>query len=67
MKRLALLLIILAAAGGYFAYSRLTREQPVQVAVQTADIGLVEATVTNTRAGSVKARHRARLAPAIRW
>jgi HlyD family secretion protein len=65
VKRLALLLIILAAAGGYFAYSRLTREQPVQVAVQTADIGLVEATVTNTRAGSVKARHRARLAPAI--
>ncbi len=33
--------------------------------MKEAEFGVVEATVTNTRAGSVKARRRARLAPAV--
>lgn len=40
-----------------------SRPQPVVVVVVTAQTGLVEATVANTRAGTVKACRRARLAP----
>jgi len=43
----------------------LTRKKPVAVVVQDVSTGLVEYTVSNTRAGSVKARHRAKLAPTI--
>lgn len=65
MKRLFLVLVPLVLAGGFFGYRYLTRDQPVKVAAMTAEIGLVETTVANTRAGSVKARRRAELAPAI--
>ena len=65
MKRLFLFILSLALLGGFFAYRYLYREQAVPVSVKTAEQGLVEQTVTNTRAGSVKARQRARLAPAI--
>lgn len=62
----ALLLFLPALAIGLFAgYRSLHREAPVEVAVQAVDLGMVEATVSNTRAGSVKARHRANLTPAI--
>lgn len=51
---------------GFFAgYRFLTREQPIKVTVQAVDRGLVEATVANTRAGTVKARNRANLTPPI--
>ncbi|EKD34890.1 MAG: hypothetical protein ACD_75C02144G0001, partial [uncultured bacterium] len=50
---------------GYFGYLYLSREKPITVSVKTADVGTVEATVANTRAGSVKARRRAMLAPAV--
>lgn len=40
-----------------------TRPQPPQVAVRPVERGVVESTVANTRAGTVKACRRARLAP----
>ncbi len=65
MKKISLLLLPLLAIGLFFAYRTLTREKPINVTVQTVDSGAVEATVSNTRAGSVKARHRANLTPTI--
>jgi HlyD family secretion protein len=65
VKRIFLLIISLLLVGGYFAYQYVYRDKPIRVSVQDAEIGVVEATVTNTRAGSVKARRRARLAPAV--
>lgn len=64
MKRLLAILVLLAAAGvaGYLYFSR---EKPITVSVKAAEVGTVEATVANTRAGSVKARRRAMLAPAV--
>jgi len=57
-----LLALVLAAAlaGGIWLA---TRPKPVAVLVAAADTGRVEATVANTRAGSVSACRRARLAP----
>ena len=65
MKKTALLLIPLLLAALAAGYLLLGRDKPVRVAVQAVEKGAVEATVANTRAGSVKARQRARLAPAI--
>ena len=65
MKRLFLFIFFLVLLSGFIAYRYLYREQAVAVSVKTAEQGIVEQTVTNTRAGSVKARQRARLAPAI--
>lgn len=64
MKKSYLLIIPLIAIGLFFGYRYLTREKPINVTVQAVDSGAVEATVANTRAGSVKARHRANLTPA---
>jgi HlyD family secretion protein len=59
--RLAVVLIVvLAAAAALWQY---TRPNPVAVLVAQADLGRVETTVANTRAGSVTACRRARLAP----
>jgi HlyD family secretion protein len=44
---------------------RLRSEKPVKVIAQQVESGLVEATVVNTRAGTVKACRRAHVAPAI--
>ena len=59
--RLAIVLIVVAgaAAAAWLA----TRPKPVLVAGAEADIGRVETTVANTRAGSVSACRRAKLAP----
>jgi HlyD family secretion protein len=65
VKRSYLLIALFVVIGLFFGFKYLTRPKPVTVAVQTVETGSVEATVANTRAGSVKARHRARLAPAI--
>ena len=59
------LLIVLGIAAGiallvWFA----TRPQPVAVVLATVDQGRVEATVANTRAGTVTACRRAQMAPA---
>lgn len=57
------LVILIGSVIGLFAY--LTRTKPVVVTVTTAETGSVESTVTNTRAGTVKACRRASLAPHI--
>jgi HlyD family secretion protein len=64
MKRFFIIIPLLLVAG-YFAYQYVYREKPIRVSVKAAEVGIVEATVTNTRAGSVKARWRAKLAPAV--
>ncbi|WP_310448190.1 efflux RND transporter periplasmic adaptor subunit [Thiobacillus sp.] len=61
LLRLALILLILAAlayAGWHF-----TRPQPPEVELATVARGTVESTVVNTRAGTIKACRRAKLAP----
>jgi HlyD family secretion protein len=50
--------------GGLFLGWYLTRPEPVEVVVREAGLGTVEATVANTRAGTVMACRRARLSPA---
>jgi len=65
LRRLALrfgvVLVIAGIAAGALWYS--TRPKPVTVAVAQADLGRVETTVANTRAGSIMACRRAKLAP----
>jgi len=51
-------LLLLVAAFWYF-----TRPDPLAVQLAKAERGMVEATVSNTRAGTVKACRRAKLAP----
>lgn len=63
MKRAAVVLIVIAAALALGYYW--TRPKPVVVQVKVVERGTVESTVTNTRAGTVNACRRARLAPAI--
>ena len=61
LRRYFLLAIVVAAilgAGWYF-----TRPEPISVALATVDRGLVERTVSNTRAATVTACRRSRLAP----
>jgi HlyD family secretion protein len=53
-------LLALAAAAGIW---RATRVKPIAVLVAAVDVGRVENTVANTRAGSVMACRRAKLAP----
>jgi len=65
VKRFYFFIFLLLVVGGFFVYRYVYREKPIHVSVKEAEIGVVEATVTNTRAGSVKARRRAKLAPAI--
>ena len=59
-KSLVLLAVCAAAAVAWWVGSR---PRPVVVRVQAAELGLVEDTVSNTRAGTVKACRRAKLAP----
>ena len=51
-------LVVLISAIGYF-----TRPAPIRVSVTKVERGVVEASVSNTRAGTVKACRRAKLAP----
>jgi HlyD family secretion protein len=53
-----LLAVVLAATGWYF-----TRSKPILVVLKKVERGNVEASVSNTRAGTVKACRRAKLAP----
>lgn len=50
--------LLLAAAAGYF-----TRARPVAVVLSPVERGTVEASVSNTRAGTVKACRRAKMSP----
>jgi len=60
LRRIAAItaLFLLALAAWYF-----TRPKPLPVALWKVERGVVEATVSNTRAGTIKACHRAKLAP----
>lgn len=58
------LLIVLALVAGYFVLdATVLAPDPVPVRVATVERGRVEATVTNSKAGTVKARRRAKLSP----
>lgn len=61
----SILLLILILAAIVAAALWFTRPEPVKVLVKQVESGRIEATVANTRAGTVKARRRALLAPAI--
>ncbi len=60
---LRLVLVVLALAALAYAAWRFTRPLPPAVELATIARGTVEATVVNTRAGTIKACRRARLAP----
>ncbi len=62
LRWLLALVLFAAAAGAAWHY---TRPAPVAVLAAVADQGRVESTVANTRAGSVSACRRARLAPPL--
>lgn len=60
---LRLVLVVLIGAALVYAGWHFTRPQPPEVELATLARGPVEATVVNTRAGTVKACRRAKLAP----
>jgi HlyD family secretion protein len=60
LRVLVIALLIVAAA---WAYRHFTEKPPVTVTLYTVDTGPVETLVSNTRAGTVKACRRAKLAP----
>ncbi|MFQ5469958.1 MAG: efflux RND transporter periplasmic adaptor subunit [Gammaproteobacteria bacterium] len=62
-RNFTVLTIILIA--GIASILFLTRDKPIPVLVKKVESGQVESTVTNTRAGTVKACRRARLSPAM--
>lgn len=59
-RRIALLAALVLAAGAAWFF---TRPRPVAVALAKVGRGTVEATVSNTRAGTIKACHRAQMSP----
>lgn len=61
LRRLLILLVLAAAAGGGLWYW--LQPQPVEVRVAMVERGRVESTVVNTRAGTVEAPRRAKIAP----
>jgi HlyD family secretion protein len=63
LRRIVIVIVILVLAALILLY--VMRGKPVSVVVQVVDRGRVEATVANTRSGTVKACRRARLASAI--
>lgn len=63
VSRLIIFLIIITLLG--YAGWYLTRKPPLQVDLAAIMRGTVEATVVNTRAGTIKACRRAKLAPAV--
>ena len=58
-------LALLAVAGVAFFIWQKTRPKPVEVVVRPVIRGVIEKTVANTRAGTVKACRRAKLSPSI--
>lgn len=60
-KPLLVLLVLAVAVATLFWY--FSRPKPLQVTTASTETGLVEKTVANTRAGTVKACRRARLSP----
>ena len=62
-RRVIITLVIVGLAAGGLWYAK--RPKPIDVTVEAAEIGLVEETVANTRAGTVNACRRAKLSPGI--
>ena len=60
-RRTLVFLLLILAVGSWIWWS--SRARPVQVVVAPVEKGTVEKTVANTRAGTVKACHRAKLSP----
>lgn len=60
---LRLLLPLVLAGSAYVLWRYYGQDDPIEVSVESAALGRVEATVANTRAGTVKACRRAKLAP----
>lgn len=66
MKRaLRWVIPLLVVAGVAAAFWQLSRPEPVPVVLERVQRGMVEATVANTRVGTVEACRRSKLAPAI--
>ena len=61
--RWVIAVILLAGAGALIWLY--TRPEPIEVVVKAVERGMVERTVANTRAGTVKAYRRAKLSPSI--
>lgn len=61
--RWLILVLLIGAVAGIIWY--FTRPEPVEVVLKSVDRGMVERTVANTRAGTVKACRRAKLSPSI--
>ena len=61
LKRILVLVVVV----GVFVALKLTvwKPKPIEVEVVEVESGRVEQTVTNSRAGTVRARHRAKLSP----
>ena len=65
MKTLTRIVVVLAiGAAAVYGVRHLTRAEPVEVRLAPVERGLVERVVANTRAGTVMACRRAKLAPA---
>ena len=60
-----LIAIVVVAIAIIALFKFLTRPKPLEVSVASVSVGTVESTVTNTRAGTVMACRRARLAPHV--
>ena len=58
-----LLILVLCAVGIQLVRSQIWREEVLSVHVYPVDRGAVESTVTNTKAGTVRARRRAQISP----
>ncbi len=67
MRRWLIRIAVLAAlvGGAYLLRLTLFKPKPIEVTVAVAEPGRVESTVTNSRAGTVKARRRAQISPEI--
>jgi len=64
MPRWSIVLIV-AVAGAVVLRFTLFRPEPIPVRAARASLGVVEETITNTRAGTVKVRERSKLSPQI--
>ncbi|MEJ2059737.1 MAG: biotin/lipoyl-binding protein, partial [Gammaproteobacteria bacterium] len=62
LRRIAWLALAILLIGAFIWWK--TRPKPVEVLVQSVSRGTVEATVSNTRAGTVEACQRSKLSPA---
>jgi HlyD family secretion protein len=62
IRRIIVVLVIAASGLMIWHY---TRPEPIEVVVKPVERGIVERTVANTRAGTVKACRRAKLSPGI--